>query len=631
MKFIQARNYAKGNRTADSIKGIVLHTMEAPEGPATAENIANWFKVQPAHKTVDPATGKEFGGTSTHYNCLTPETRVLHDDLSWRRIGDVVEENVLASTQEYAPKRNLIEATVMSVKRQMSECLRVTMSDERVVTCTLDHRWLALRWPDSGKAWEWMPAEELTAGMALCAPFRPWRKREDRDAGYLEGIFDGEGTWTGANEISFSQKRGAVLDRALRVLDESGIPYRTHHRDETGVTVISLSGLQATLQALGQFRPGRLMRERRWLGRMLHSRTYSNRLYVADVERIGRREVVALATSTRTFFAEGIVSHNCDADSIVQSVHEHDVAWHAGPANGWSIGVELAGYARQDPAGWADPYSRAMLDRAAALVADVCVRYGIPIRRLEAADLARGERRGIFGHVDVTMGLTNGRGHFDPGAHFPWDGFLQQVAAYAAQAPAPPLVVDPVRADPSPLAPDGMVRVLHDGQEWLVAPTYFGPVKIGEAKRLASAMGCELPTPGLVDAIWRAADLRVSPALTIQAHDGSESGMNSPEINARVAAAIASAVGERGLAADYRLLAGAFKDVVEVDGRLGIYGWHVEDRASFDEILRRRLGAAVPLHAPETPGPGLVVQPPYFKHAAAWGDYSQAFRPVRRA
>lgn len=324
-----------------------------------------------------------------------------------------------------------------------------------------------------------------------------------------------------------------------------------------------------------------------------------------------------------------------DCDSEVQSVHEKDVAWHAGPVNGFSIGVEHAGYAAQTPSQWADSYTVATLERSAKLVADVCIRHGIPVRRLTADDLKRGERRGICGHVDVTNGLTGGKGHYDPGPNFPWESYLARVMAIVAgeQEPEP----SNVKVTPDEVAsllahPEMLVQVELDGVVWEVSPIYCGaPVKIGEAARVAAELGFELPTPALCDAIWRQADLRVNPAAMIQSHDGTAAGMNSTKVLLATQAALIEQVGNRSLAVDYRLLDGAFKNVVRSpDGKkIGLYGWHVESKEVFEAIASKRK-FSLPLHAPATPGPGLVVQQPFYGHSEDWGDYSQSFRIVRK-
>ena len=119
-----------------------------------------------------------------------------------------------------------------------------------------------------------------------------------------------------------------------------------------------------------------------------------------------------------------VSAHYCvDADTIVQCVREDDIAWHARGGNATSIGIELAGYAGQRALGWSDAYSRAVVERAARLTADVCGRYGIPIRRLRAADLVAG-KRGVTGHADVSSAFRKSD-HWDPGPDFPWSRFLR--------------------------------------------------------------------------------------------------------------------------------------------------------------------------------------------------------------
>lgn len=122
--------------------------------------------------------------------------------------------------------------------------------------------------------------------------------------------------------------------------------------------------------------------------------------------------------------AAEVSAHYCvDAATIVQCVREEDVAWHARGGNAGSVGIELAGFARQGAVEWGDAYSRAVLQRAARLTAEVCARHGIPLRRLRAADLVAG-RSGITGHADVSTAFRKSD-HWDPGPDFPWSRFLR--------------------------------------------------------------------------------------------------------------------------------------------------------------------------------------------------------------
>ncbi|HET8813194.1 MAG TPA: peptidoglycan recognition family protein [Gaiella sp.] len=123
-----------------------------------------------------------------------------------------------------------------------------------------------------------------------------------------------------------------------------------------------------------------------------------------------------------------VSAHYCvDADSVIQCVREKDIAWHARGGNTNSIGVELAGFASQTRRDWADPYSAAVLDRAANLVADVCRRRRIPVRWVGADDLVAG-RRGLTGHNEVSEAFEQSD-HWDPGDGFPVEAFVDRVRA----------------------------------------------------------------------------------------------------------------------------------------------------------------------------------------------------------
>ena len=142
-------------------------------------------------------------------------------------------------------------------------------------------------------------------------------------------------------------------------------------------------------------------------------------------ERPDAAEICARWFASR---ASQVSAHYCvDADTVIQCVREKDIAWHARGGNTASIGIELAGVASQTRRDWKDVDSSAVLERAAALVADVCRRRRIPVRWLVADDLRAG-RRGLTGHVEVSRAFGKSD-HWDPGDGFPVEAFVDQVRA----------------------------------------------------------------------------------------------------------------------------------------------------------------------------------------------------------
>jgi N-acetyl-anhydromuramyl-L-alanine amidase AmpD len=127
--------------------------------------------------------------------------------------------------------------------------------------------------------------------------------------------------------------------------------------------------------------------------------------------------------------------YSVDLGAVVQSVREQDIAWQVQSTNDLGnrkgIGIEHAGFASQTPEQWASPDSEAMLERSAALTADIAKRWGIPLQWVDAEGLQRGER-GFTTHNEITQGLNGGVGHTDPGPSFPFEHYLDLVRGAAA-------------------------------------------------------------------------------------------------------------------------------------------------------------------------------------------------------
>lgn len=126
-------------------------------------------------------------------------------------------------------------------------------------------------------------------------------------------------------------------------------------------------------------------------------------------------------------------AHACvDSDSIVQCVPWDQVAWHAPGANSLGVGIEHAGYGRQELADWMDTYSQRMLDLSAWLVAELCTHFRIPVDFVDANELLTGAP-GITTHAEVTKAFKKST-HMDPGKGFPIGDYLRKVERYAVDA-----------------------------------------------------------------------------------------------------------------------------------------------------------------------------------------------------
>lgn len=173
--------------------------------------------------------------------------------------------------------------------------------------------------------------------------------------------------------------------------------------------------------------------------------------------------------------------YQIDNNSIVQSVRDQDVAWHAPGANHNGIGLEHAGRASQSLADWLDPYSLAMLkDQSAPLTKSLCDKYNIPIRFVDAAGLLRGER-GITTHWEVSKAFRRSS-HTDPGPNFPMVQYLGWVSGSGGQpVPIPEEDMTPEQ--------DAMLKEVHRD----LVQRATGPIPITDAngKRLVFVQGID--------------------------------------------------------------------------------------------------------------------------------------------
>lgn len=154
--------------------------------------------------------------------------------------------------------------------------------------------------------------------------------------------------------------------------------------------------------------------------------------------------------------SSGVSSHVGIDDTpgtVGEYVYPDYKAWTQGNANPYSVAAELCAFAA-----WTHEWDAhaVMLANTAEWVAEECARFGIPIRKLTAAE-AQGGEAGVCQHVD--LGAAGG-GHWDCGPGFPMD---EVIAMAAGGAPAGPAERRERNMIASTSTGEGYWTVTHDG------------------------------------------------------------------------------------------------------------------------------------------------------------------------
>ena len=388
--------------------------------------------------------------------CLTPGQRVLGADLAWRRIemlqpGDEVigfdEWGARPGTLKGHAGAKLRTGVVEATRRFVLPCYEV-VTDRGSVVASEDHLWLQAR-AYQGTYRRWTRTPDFHPGDQIQCFAAPWDVETSFDAGWLAGLFDGEGCLsrvvdgTAGWSLQVSQREGRVLDRAQHALD--ALKVRTAQHRNGPVTGLHVrGGLPEILRFLGSVPTERLttraMRDRIWEGHMIAGAWPT--ATVQEVRPVGPEEVVAVSTSTRTLIVEGMMSHNCIWNRRI-------ISGAAGPAP-WVW----------QPYGGVNPHTRHLhLSVVASPLCDNTAAWRLP----EEDDMFEATDRNRLIHVDNVLSQNNIAGKVDQLTHDVAE-IQQTLAAISARlgvtgTPVDAPVDPPVEtAPPSPAgdpAPEG--------------------------------------------------------------------------------------------------------------------------------------------------------------------------------
>jgi hypothetical protein len=307
--------------------------------------------------------------------CLDSKVRVLTADLRWIPIGDAVVGQSLLGFEEESKQglwRRWQPSEVLATKIIERPCYDLTFDDGTEIRASAEHLWLVGHSGHHASS-DWVTTERLRAEkpwtfeedarLAECLRARPaadaarelgrsisavtsrrsrirkgtardsadlrskvlrltevWEEDCSRGGGYLAAAFDGEGWLTQTVDeergrgfgvdvrLGFAHRSHAMLDEVGRFLKERGFDYSLRYGSDNCYRIV-LRTRAEIMRLLGSVRPQRLLADFRpdALGTMQRIGTAT----LIRKEFAGNQPVVALTTSTGTFVAEGLASHNC--------------------------------------------------------------------------------------------------------------------------------------------------------------------------------------------------------------------------------------------------------------------------------------------------------------------------------
>lgn len=284
-------------------------------------------------------------GDLADFYCVTPETKILTADLRWVPAGTLAVGDELIGFDEKTSKR--VPNSVVATARVQRHVFKLHFSDGTIVRCSKEHPWLCAA--PASKNRKWRTTEELIKGGRGGAKYRvvkftsTWEVLDGKDAGYVAGMFDGEGhicldTASSGNSfrVGFAQKPNEALCKVIDTLTKHEVPMTTH-LNKIGVQNTMIGGRWYNkLRFLGMFRPPRLLAKFKECAKnaaWTELLAAKELVHLVSFEDEGMQEVAAFETSSHTYIAEGLAAHNSVSSHSKDPGRTKNLEWEVTEVN----------------------------------------------------------------------------------------------------------------------------------------------------------------------------------------------------------------------------------------------------------------------------------------------------------
>ncbi|MFA6385949.1 MAG: hypothetical protein WCW29_04360 [Candidatus Paceibacterota bacterium] len=261
--------------------------------------------------------------------CLSPDTKILTADLRWVELDDIkkgeeiiaVDEKVLGGPGSSRKMRTAIVENKWDV---YEPAFRLKLDNGQELVATAPHRFLCKA--RGAVHTQWRTVKDIYIGDDIRFISLPWEKSATHDDGWFSGILDGEGSFryknhTGAEICACQRTDGEVWQRIKKYLIDRNYTFKEEidfrkagegsKLGDAPVGKAVINRMDELFHIIGVARPSRFIGIHWWEGKKLPCNHGWAR--VMSIEILGTQRMIDLQTSTKTFIANGFVSHNSTA------------------------------------------------------------------------------------------------------------------------------------------------------------------------------------------------------------------------------------------------------------------------------------------------------------------------------
>lgn len=254
--------------------------------------------------------------------CNPPEAPMWMANGTFKPLGKIkVGDKLMGWKRAYKKKgkrgnrqarKRLCVSVVTAVHKKRDKIYKITMASGRVLRCTKDHLWVNGKLQFRGKD-NYVTPEVGRTLAHIVEPPRKLTKAETRTAGWLGGVYDGEGS---GRHISQSQTHNPeVCDKIEHSLRELEFEYsvQTGGDDKCAKFYIA-GGIQGDVNFLNHCQPAR---KKNWLNSITNRSSFFKKDTIVKIEADSYGDVLGLTTTTGNYICWGYASKNCAKNMFV--------------------------------------------------------------------------------------------------------------------------------------------------------------------------------------------------------------------------------------------------------------------------------------------------------------------------